>query len=237
MGKPCDGSFYVVFKWMVSELNLSGTELALYAIIHGFSQPGSEQCFSGGINYLSEMTGKDRSSVIRNLQSLVSKGLLEKKDVEVNGMKFCKYRVSEYRPYHSAEMQLGVAKCDGGGGEMRPNNKEYNKEVLKDKSFNTKTTKATRFVKPTIKEIEDYCLEHNITNVDPEYFFNYYEANGWVQGKNKPIKSWVACLNTWKRNNYGSGAAAHAAPSPAPRREIKIRINEYGEEEAYYDEP
>jgi hypothetical protein len=31
-----------------------------------------------------------------------------------------------------------------------------------------------------------------------ERFFNYYETNGWVQGKSrKPIRNWKACVNTW----------------------------------------
>jgi hypothetical protein len=29
-----------------------------------------------------------------------------------------------------------------------------------------------------------------------EKFFNFYEAKGWMVGKNK-IKKWKACVNTW----------------------------------------
>ena len=56
-----------------------------------------------------------------------------------------------------------------------------------------------RFVKPTLEQIKEYCLERN-NNVDSERFFNYYEANGWVQGKSrKPIKDWKACIRTWEQ--------------------------------------
>jgi hypothetical protein len=32
-------------------------------------------------------------------------------------------------------------------------------------------------------------------------FYDYYETNGWVQGKGKPIKMWGSCLTTWLQNN------------------------------------
>lgn len=53
--------------------------------------------------------------------------------------------------------------------------------------------------KPTLEEVKEYCLERN-NNVDAEAFIDYYEANGWVQGKGKPIKDWKACVRTWERN-------------------------------------
>ena len=56
-----------------------------------------------------------------------------------------------------------------------------------------------RFVKPTLEQIKEYCLDRN-NSVDSERFFNYYEANGWVQGKSrKPIKDWKACIRTWEQ--------------------------------------
>ena len=53
--------------------------------------------------------------------------------------------------------------------------------------------------KPTLEEVKDYCKERN-NNVDAEQFIDYYETNGWVQGKGKPIKDWKACVRTWERN-------------------------------------
>lgn len=53
--------------------------------------------------------------------------------------------------------------------------------------------------KPTLEEVKEYCLERN-NNVDAETFIDFYEANGWVQGKGKPIKDWKACVRTWERN-------------------------------------
>jgi hypothetical protein len=73
--------------------------------------------------------------------------------------------------------------------------------------------KRTRFVPPTLQEVKDYCSERK-NNVDAERFFDYYSANGWVQGKNKPIKDWKACVRTWEKNDKGSPAVKPQKDDP-----------------------
>ena len=51
--------------------------------------------------------------------------------------------------------------------------------------------------KPSIKDIREYVAETNST-VDPVYFFNYYESNGWKVGRN-PMKDWKATIRTWNK--------------------------------------
>ena len=58
--------------------------------------------------------------------------------------------------------------------------------------------KNAKFSPPTLEEVQAYCQEKQYT-FDAVMFWNHYEANGWVQGKGKPIKSWQACCNTWQR--------------------------------------
>lgn len=54
-----------------------------------------------------------------------------------------------------------------------------------------------RFRKPTVEEIATYCQEQGF-DIDPEYFYDYYEANGWIVGKKK-MKSYQATLRNWNR--------------------------------------
>lgn len=56
---------------------------------------------------------------------------------------------------------------------------------------------TNRFVKPTLEEIQDYCLERN-NSVDAEKFYDFYESKDWMIGKNK-MKDWKACVRTWER--------------------------------------
>lgn len=58
--------------------------------------------------------------------------------------------------------------------------------------------KTTRFKKPTIEEIKNYC-ESRGNQINPIKFFDHYESNGWVRGKTK-IKDWKACVRTWEQN-------------------------------------
>lgn len=71
-------------------------------------------------------------------------------------------------------------------------------KVNKSKLNNNK-----HFIAPSLEEVEKYFKERN-TKVDPKVFHAYYEANGWVQGKNKPIKNWKSCLTTWENNGFSN---------------------------------
>lgn len=57
-----------------------------------------------------------------------------------------------------------------------------------------------RFVKPTVNEIRAYCTERR-NNVDAEYFYDYYESNGWKVGGRGAMKDWRAAVRTWEKNN------------------------------------
>ena len=69
-----------------------------------------------------------------------------------------------------------------------------------DSSAKSTTTKRKRFEKPTLSEIEQYCIERN-NNVNAEQFYDYYESNGWKVGKNS-MKDWKAAVRTWERSEY-----------------------------------
>ena len=80
---------------------------------------------------------------------------------------------------------------------------ELKKEIKIEKEIDSSastTTKRKRFEKPTLSEIEQYCIERN-NNVNAEQFFDYYESNGWKVGKN-PMKDWKAAVRTWERSEY-----------------------------------
>lgn len=64
----------------------------------------------------------------------------------------------------------------------------------------THSPKRKTFTKPTIDEIQDYCIERN-NNVNAEQFYDYYESNGWKVGKNS-MKDWKAAVRTWERSEY-----------------------------------
>lgn len=54
------------------------------------------------------------------------------------------------------------------------------------------------FKKPTIPEIQAYCLERG-NRIDAGRFFDYYEANGWRAGR-VSMKDWRAAVRNWERS-------------------------------------
>lgn len=61
-------------------------------------------------------------------------------------------------------------------------------------------SRAKRFIPPTLAEVQAYVTEHH-SPVDPQEFIDFYEAKGWMVGRN-PMKDWqAACRNAekWER--------------------------------------
>ena len=73
---------------------------------------------------------------------------------------------------------------------------EDNKTI--NNTFNNTTNKGTRFTPPSVDEVNDYCNQRN-NLVDAETFIDFYQAKGWMVGKNK-MKDWKACVRTWETN-------------------------------------
>lgn len=60
------------------------------------------------------------------------------------------------------------------------------------------------FVPPTYGEVESYLREQNVLSPkeNAEKFVDFYEAKGWMIGKNK-MKNWKSAIKTWKLEKKG----------------------------------
>ena len=74
-----ENSFITIQAFMVTELNLKGNDLLVYAVIYGFSQDG-ESWYTGSIDYLQQWTNSTRQGVLNSLKKLCDLGLIEKKE-------------------------------------------------------------------------------------------------------------------------------------------------------------
>jgi hypothetical protein len=106
-----------------------------------------------------------------------------------------KYEQIRERNKLSARMRWDASACERIQNDAKnadnDNDNDNDNDIIKDKA-------PKRFQKPTIDQIREYMIEQNMI-VEPEKFFNHYETNGWMRGKNK-IKDWRACVRTWKQN-------------------------------------
>jgi hypothetical protein len=73
------------------------------------------------------------------------------------------------------------------------------------KSFKT-------FVPPTVEEVAEYCRERG-NDLDPEYFVDKYDGNGWMVGRTK-MKCWKATIRTWEKNKFSEGRKKNSQPEP-----------------------
>ena len=113
-------SYIVVQGWMITELNLKGNELLVFAIIHGFSHDNAGE-FTGSLQYLMEWTGNTKKTVINALKALVERDLVQKTVKYVEGVKFCSYRCKFYNGVVEKLHRGGVKNDQKGGVEITPN--------------------------------------------------------------------------------------------------------------------
>lgn len=81
----------------------------------------------------------------------------------------------------------------------RTKTKTKTKNKRKEREKEKMEQSVQRLTPPPIDEIKSFCVEI-WGGVDPEEFFNYYQANGWKVGKNR-MKDWKACVLMWKKRN------------------------------------
>ena len=225
-------NYYVAQAWMVTDLNLSGHELAVYAVIYGFSQDGSSSCYAS-VEYFARWLGTSTRTVKTIIDSLIEKKLVTKR-IETNNIgRFNVYKAYRHPLQDDENTSLpgrenislssdggrenndrGVVKSVQGGRENFSEdtlykNKENNKDKNKEGANAPAPQKNSRFSKPSITEIAAYCAEKNIS-IDPQQFYYFYEAKGWKIG-NSPMKNWKAAVQTWVkrgRNSYGNSYSA-----------------------------
>lgn len=168
MNEVTDKNYIVIQSFMVSELGLKGNELLIYAIIFGFSQTAG-QAFYGSLTYLESWTNSTRPTVISSLKSLVEKGLIEKGEQTINGVKRCSYRVNNSTDEPSQEvvknfngdskktLQGVVKNFNGGSKKTLPNNILYN--IVDNIVDNNIVENAEKHDMKVITEIVDYLNE------------------------------------------------------------------------------
>lgn len=88
--------------------------------------------------------------------------------------------------------------------------KEKEKEKEKKKAKDKEKESIKRFTPPTLAEIADYCRERG-NEVDPKRFFDYFEANNWVDSKGQKVKSWKQKVISWEGRNAGKNNNASTA--------------------------
>lgn len=218
--------YVVVQPWMVTDYNLNGNKLLIYALIWGFSQD-EQSCFYGSVSYIVDYFKLSKRAVLNLLGELEKDGLIRKWSEPVNGRSTNRYAAlrpaacvsasdgckkctgEENAPVNNVHSD-GCKKCTSTGAECAPKKENNNKSENKGPS-------ATRFSPPTVEQVRAYFRERGVPPADAkteaDKFVDRYEANGWIVGKTK-MKDWKAAARNWLRNRkeWGQSAAQPATP-------------------------
>lgn len=193
--------FYTVTEWMV-ELGLRGTELNLFAIIHGYSQKNAGCCYASRAT-LAEMCGVASTRTIdAALSSLIEKGLIRKLVTTIEGRPMVSYGgAKNAQPTVQKLHTPPVQNLHTTRAESAHKNKQENIQVLNNNTATQKTTTTQLFVPPTVQEVADYSRTRGY--VDPVGFADYFvETNnnlGWKKKNGTPITNWKNCVVIWEK--------------------------------------
>lgn len=129
------------------------------------------------------------------------------------------YRAQNFENFEGAQaLQMNTTTSDHGGAisPQAPtaiSMAQTTPSDVKPSATQTATAKPSagagtskRREAPTLAEVRAEILQKGY-QIDAEAFWNFYEANGWTQGRGKPIKNWRACLVTWSRRDDERGGA------------------------------
>lgn len=218
------GWYYIVTEEMLA-LGLKGSELDIFAIIHGFSQKQGG-CYYGGNVLLAEMTGMTEKSVRQILHRMLEKGLLKREPIRRNGKDMFAYSTGEKYSGVTGAFSSGVRgkKFPNTGEKISPNNKDITETMSpKSKKENTSTT----FTPPTVEEVYQYVKDKGMR--DPEGFAQYYVEEqtdqGWTRkdgGKKVPVRDWKGNVRQWMPNHM-----THIFPKQAAEPKKPMTVDEY----------
>lgn len=98
---------------------------------------------------------------------------------------------------------------------------QQNKDITKYPSNkvpsnNISARARDKFKPPTLEEVTAYCQQRG-SKVDPQTFFDYFEAGGWKDSHGKQVKSWKQKIITWERMGVGH-AGKDTASEPTRRK-------------------
>lgn len=214
------------WDWILTNPDVSTAARVLwFALMHFNNKSGWKREFNVSMSSLELSTGLSKSGVVRARNVLKQCGLISYR--VRSGRQSTIYSINYFACHREtqngkqAEIQAETV-ADTQDGTQAETIPRIDKTRLDNKESKPKKM-TSRFIKPTIDEVVDYCRQRN-NQVDANRFVDYYDANGWRIGKN-PMKDWKAAVRTWERNNYG-GTNINAKSATTNKPESKFRFGE-----------
>lgn len=220
-------NFFIVYAWMINELQLSGNELLLFALIFGlFTNKGVG--YFGSLKYLGLRLGVSRRTIITLLTKLQEKGHIKKTKMStIAGLRNC-YVVAHKTPDAEKITQTKVTITQLSEGITQssetnaPNNNTNNKNNINKNNTNTTNNssndvevpyadivnmynsidglnKCVKLTQKRKKAIKDCWLyfDRNLSTI--EQIFKNCKQSDFLLGRNKYNSNWRANID-WLLN-------------------------------------
>ena len=101
-------------------------------------------------------------------------------------------RKSAYQRWNNANALRSQSEGNAIRGEERKG------EDIIEEPKEEKPAQNSRFQKPTVEEIKEYCQERK-NGIDAQKFWDHYETRGWKpKGYTTQMKEWKAAVRTWE---------------------------------------
>lgn len=144
-------------------------------------------CYASN-KYFSELYGISITTVSLLIKDLIDKNYITSEIIYKRGTKEILNRYLRIvKEGYLRNLKEGIYE------NLKDNNTSINNTSINKKE----NIKRKSFIKPTIEEIQQYCLErHN--GINAEAFYDFYESKNWYVGKNKMV-NWKACVRTWEQ--------------------------------------
>lgn len=176
--------------WLDARLTL--VEKALYAEIDSFS--GNGKSFHKANETIQLEYGVSRPTISKAIKKLTDLGFIS---ASFDG------RTRHLTVQADRKIFTGSRKNSFGQQE-----KNLRAEGKNSTSTNTvertveNTSKKSKTRPKGLEEVLESFKEVGAEESEALAFFDYYEANGWTQGRNKPIKDWKAAARGWIRRSH-----------------------------------
>lgn len=183
---------YTVYRFMLSDLNLKGNELIVYAIIYELSQGQYCTC---GIDYFAEFCDCTAIGVKKALASLETKGLIYSEEYTVNGALCVKYKA---RKEVERENEKNKEKEKSIKEKENKKEKEKGQENISlcNSLCNQQEVKETEFKIPPREEVIAYAMSKDVLYL-ADKFYEYYDDKMWFDRNGKRVKNWKLKFLYW----------------------------------------
>ncbi|MCL1657430.1 DUF6291 domain-containing protein [Elizabethkingia miricola] len=121
------------------------------------------------------------------------------------------------------------------GVEVEESVQEEKKEIEEpdknsDPDLSKKVAPKKVFRIPSVQEVQDYCNERD-NGISGYAFVNFYQAKGWMVGKNK-MKDWQAAIRTWEQTRKENGhnqttSSGSGNKGPVQANQVQRRNNQF----------